>query len=200
MPALASKLMKSKYVIALLAAGSSERLGIPKQLLPFRESNLLDYSWNECMNSIADDTYVILGHEYEAIKKAIDPTAKCLFNPHYKAGMGSSMSFAIRALKNKIEEAVIFCLSDQVFFNRSCINELIEQHQSGNSSIVASKYEISSGPPVLFSKGHFGQLDKLHSDQGARNILQIERHNLSFISFAKGHIDIDKPSDLFKIF
>lgn len=49
--------------IIILAAGSSGRLGKPKQLLPYKNKNLLEYLIEEAKASSVSSIVVVLGYQ-----------------------------------------------------------------------------------------------------------------------------------------
>ena len=78
--------------IVLLAAGSSSRLGEPKQLLMYNGKSLLQQ-----VISVADETninplLVVLGANYPVLSKKIDKhKAILVFNKDWQTGMASSI-------------------------------------------------------------------------------------------------------------
>mgnify|MGYP001552413642 CR=1 FL=1 len=57
----------------ILAAGASTRMGKPKQLLPLKETTLLQHICTEAANSQLDSVFLILGCHAEEIKRALHP-------------------------------------------------------------------------------------------------------------------------------
>ncbi len=60
-----------KIALLLLAAGGSRRMGRPKQLLPWKDTILLDHALQTAVSSKADEVILILGAEAETIQKSL---------------------------------------------------------------------------------------------------------------------------------
>ena len=54
-----------------MAAGSSSRLGKPKQLINYQGKTLIQYSIEAALHSAADDLVVVLGSNSELIQRGI---------------------------------------------------------------------------------------------------------------------------------
>ena len=59
-----------KLAVVILAAGTSSRLGFPKQLLVYKNETLLKIAVKKALE-ISKDVFVILGHEKEKCEKEI---------------------------------------------------------------------------------------------------------------------------------
>lgn len=74
----------------VLAAGSSSRLGRPKQLEPWGESNLLSHVVSQVSELGFEETWVVLGHEMERILDESDlGDAGVVENPEWEEGIAS---------------------------------------------------------------------------------------------------------------
>ena len=191
--------LHNKGAIVLLAAGQSSRLGQAKQLIKYNGETLLNRSIRVCSNITRNELFVVLGHQAEAIRETIDTPGNIIYNPEYKKGMGNSMSFAVRNLIQKNFDYIIFTLCDQIFLSENILKDLIKKFQDSNCGIILSQYDKRSGPPALFDKVYFEELIQLEGDLGAKAIAMKYKKDLCFISFPKGDVDIDEPSDLFKL-
>ena len=62
----------SAFVSGLvLAAGTASRLGVAKQLLPWRGTTLLEWVVRQAENSPLDEVIVIVGHESAAVRHQV---------------------------------------------------------------------------------------------------------------------------------
>jgi len=76
----------------LLAAGESNCMGQPKQLMPFDQSTILETTIDNLLNSAVSETIVVLGYRDEGIRKTIaGKPVKVAINPDYQQGMSSSI-------------------------------------------------------------------------------------------------------------
>lgn len=189
------------YAIVILAAGASRRLGRAKQLLPYRDSTLLQQTVDAAASIACADTYTVLGCSAGEISQVLRedmPIISCL---DWNMGMGSSISCAMKYLggmdlRQQEYQAVIISVCDQPMLDSSVFDSLITTYERGNCSIVQCKYKIGGGPPTLFDRIHFSALAELSGEDGARSIVQSHMDQVSSILFPDGDIDIDTRADL----
>ena len=186
--------------ILLIAAGSSSRLGQPKQLLPFRGKTLLENSIQECLDSEVGAVHLILGAFHEAILEKVQ-TENCQvhINPNWQDGMSTSIAFGVDQILNKGYDGLIVSVADQPFLQKKHLIQLLENHKTNQNSIVISQYKERKGPPTFFMKKHFKELSYLSGDDGAKAVIKKNLGEVSFVNFEKGNIDIDAAEDLFHL-
>jgi molybdenum cofactor cytidylyltransferase len=182
----------------LLAAGSSSRLGKPKQLLPYMGQPLIASMVREIMASELEWLIVVLGAEADVIQKEINGrNLHIVINDGWKEGMASSIRIGIEAAM-KVDssiEGVIFFVSDQPFINASLIHNLVSKHFEGGAAIVASAYANTIGIPAFFHHSLFHELLRLQGDSGAKRIMQQHPDLVADVLFPRGNIDIDTLED-----
>jgi len=162
----------NNLAILILAAGSSSRLGEPKQLIKHKRETLIKNAVKKALK-IAGNVFVVLGHEKEKCEKELeDFDVNIIYNPNYKKGMGTTLSFGIKHTKEFNHTMVMLC--DQPFIPIAHFQALKENIQ--NENIIASLYEKNKSPkvPAIFTKKYYGELLKLDADFGAKEILQKE--------------------------
>jgi molybdenum cofactor cytidylyltransferase len=181
--------------IIILAAGESARMRLPKQLLPFKRTSLLQHAVNQAVASKADAIYLILGSTEERIRKSLRQSrAQVLTNENWRDGISSSIHAGIRALPDSADGAII-SVCDQPFLSSRVFDNLIDTFASSDKLIIASEYNGAVGSPVLFSREYFEELRSLQGDRGARRIVLLHEEDVERIPFPDGSIDIDTPSD-----
>jgi molybdenum cofactor cytidylyltransferase len=183
--------------LIILAAGSSSRLGKPKQNLVFQSSTLLQRTIKAALAADCQQIVVVLG----ANAPVIEPTIKnepiqIIHNPRWEAGMASSINCGLAALLkiNPAMNAVIVMLCDQPFADASIINQLI-QASANNEQLVACNYNGTIGVPALFDKSHFEELLLLQGNEGAKKLLLKYNNDVHTVPFPLGMIDIDTIGD-----
>jgi molybdenum cofactor cytidylyltransferase len=189
---------EKKVGLILLAAGASERLGRPKQLLTYRGQTLLQHSLNTAIASQAQPVAVILGANSEVLKNEIkDFNAHVVMNVEWMEGMASSIRCGIQAVTeiNIAVEGILLMVCDQPFVTSDLLNELIMTHKNTGKQIVACAYEASFGPPVFFHQSLFEELLQLKGDTGARSILGQHTDMVEIIPFPQGTFDVDTEAD-----
>lgn len=190
--------MTNSCGIIVLAAGSSGRLGKPKQLLDYKGKNLLQYLIDEATESSANYTVVVLGSEVGLIQAKLETgNIHMVINDDWEEGMASSIRCGINELQkiNPSVEAAILMVCDQPFVTTSLLNDLITTHRETGKSIVTSNYDNTAGPPALFHKSIFPELLQLTGDKGAKQVVEAHPKELATVSFPKGSIDIDTAAD-----
>jgi molybdenum cofactor cytidylyltransferase len=184
--------------IVILAAGSSSRLGKPKQLLQYNDRNLLQHTIEAAVYSNANSVIVVLGANEDLISKEIDKmNAHTIENKEWEEGMGSSVRIGLNTLQkiSPLAEAVIFMVCDQPYVSSSLLNDLIYTQKETGKPIVTCNYGEAIGPPALFHRSLFNELMQLKGDAGARKIIQQHSDEVATILFTKGKIDIDTKED-----
>ena len=184
--------------LVLLAAGSSNRMGQPKQLLPFNGRPLIEHVLTVAQASLCDEVVVVLGKFSEQVIPLIDTTkAIVVHNRDWEEGMASSIRCGLQSLLKKIPAvgAAIFMVCDQPFVSSTLLNELIRARTETGKTIIASTYHDTIGTPALFDKIFFDQLMQLHGQEGAKKIIMQHIHDVKTIPFPMGYIDIDTPGD-----
>ena len=186
--------------LIILAAGSSSRLGTPKQNLVFQSATLLQRSIETALKSDCTQVMVVLGANAELIEPTIaNHPIQIIHNPNWQEGMASSIRIGISAMQQSTPqlESVILMLCDQPFADVSIVNQLIKA--SAKKNLVASSYNGTIGPPALFSKSHFEELLNLQGNEGAKKLLLKYADEVFEVPFPLGVIDIDTLSDYQKL-
>lgn len=140
---------------------------------------------------------VVLGANAEKIEPGIkDYPVNILHNPHWEAGMGSSIALAIKEIqKNKAINQAAIMLCDQPFVTGRLIDSLLYKQQETGKKIIACSYQETVGVPVLFNRALFNELSLLQGQEGAKKILNAHPDEIATIPFEKGGIDIDTVAD-----
>lgn len=181
--------------ILILAAGESSRMGDKvKQVLPWKESNLLGNAVSQAKASMAHMTYTVLG-AYEEIIKAEVPfeSNSIIQNSNWKDGLGSSIATGIDYFISKAlgYDAVLVMLADQPFIDTNYLNKMIGNWKGNRSKIITTQYESQSGVPAIFGKEYFQELQKLNKDFGAKDIIANHESSILALNPEGKEIDID---------
>jgi len=186
-----------KIGAAILAAGSSSRLGQPKQLVSFGGKPLLQHVIDVVESIDLYQRMGILGYGEKTIRNQVDfKSTKVISNPKWGEGMASSIRLAAKLAEEEKPDALLIVLSDQPFVDAELLNQLIEHYVPGKEMIVASRYGDVLGVPALFDRKYFKVLMGLKGDSGARKLINTYRNKVKGVKFEKGTIDIDTPEDL----
>ncbi len=182
--------------VLLLAAGSSTRMGQPKQLLPWGNTTLIEHQIRSLIKT-GNPVNVILGFSANLIIPLIENYTVNIFNNNeWERGMGSSISFGILQIISKYPGAdgVLISLLDQPLVPTSYFKKMSEMFQPGFRQILVSKSDAGwTGVPVLFDKCYFKDLSELRKDEGAKKIIQQHEENVIILEGGEIMDDIDSP-------
>lgn len=188
--------------VILLAAGSSSRLGTPKQLLQFEGKSLLQNAIDAALKSSASELIVVLGAQADQLRDEIqDPAVHVVYNEAWQEGMASSIRTGINAFvgRHPDADAVILMVCDQPHVSSDLLNEMIAVYKQTAKPIVACGYDNTYGPPTLFHSGLFHELLELKGDKGARMIVAEHSGSVEIVPFPNGEVDVDTEADYERI-
>jgi len=183
----------------ILAAGESKRMGQAKQLLGIGGKALLQQVLDAVLDSDVDEVILVLGHEAEGIRSAMDVRrARVVVNPDYARGMSTSIQEGLKAL-DKRSEAFFIVLGDQPEIRPAVYNRLIREFRRGRPSadILLPAYQGKKGHPALFSIKYLAESFKITGDVGFREIVQKHPEEVLLVDVDTAAIlaDLDTPED-----
>jgi molybdenum cofactor cytidylyltransferase len=182
-----------KFVSGLiLGAGASERLGQPKQLLPFGGTTLLGWVVTQAERASAlNELIVVLGRASDEIRQRVGfGSAKVVENPVFGEGCASSYRAGIGALDPQ-SEAIMIILGDQPGIKPDVLDRVAEEWRQGQSQIALCSYHGRKGHPMIFAKPLFDQLVGLHGDKAAWKLVDANPDLVQEIEF-----DLPFPEDI----
>lgn len=190
---MSGAIFTTKVAAVIVAAGASSRMPAIKQLLPWKNTTLLDHVIKQLEQAGADHIFVVLGaHEKEILKNIDSSNISIIHNHDWSQGMGTSIAKTISYFKDHQLEfdglLIVSCDQPLVKINHykklinSCINE---------GRIVASSYNEGLGIPVVFDKIYFNELGTLTRDVGAKSIVKNHMDRLIQIDAPEAAIDLD---------
>jgi len=184
--------------IVILAAGKSNRLGSPKQLLSFKGKSLLQHAAEAAIGTGLEPVIIITGSRAQLMEKELEHyPVQLVYNENWEEGMASSIRCGVAAAQNLKPQAdgILFMVCDQPFADTSVLNELIARQKETGMPITACVYDEITGTPAIYHKRIFPELTELSGDIGARKIINRHENELAVISFSSGKTDIDTSSD-----
>jgi molybdenum cofactor cytidylyltransferase len=188
--------------LVLLAAGASNRMGQPKQLLMYKGRTLLEYTLHSAIKSVFEQVVIVLGANSDQIMSLIGNTRSLIaYNKDWNEGMASSIRCGLSVLTSKFPSmaAAGFMVCDQPFISSFLLNELVSRWNEKDKAIVACKYENTIGTPALFSSHFFPELMQLKGQEGAKKLIMKHPDDVQTMPFPKGDIDIDTMEDYKKL-
>jgi molybdenum cofactor cytidylyltransferase len=190
-----------KTGVIILAAGSSSRLGRPKQLIEFQGKNLIQKAIKEAQKSKADSLVVVLGWNPDLIKTGFDSDKiPYVINENWEEGMASSMQEGLRFLmENEHPDQVILMLVDQPFVDSKLLDRLILEKEKSGKGILACSYSETLGVPAIFDQSYFEEMLCLKGSEGAKKVILKNSDDVFSIDFPLGAVDLDTEEDLIRI-
>lgn len=193
------KTQQHSFGMLLLAAGSSTRMGTPKQLLTYKGLSLLRRTAQEGLLVKPETMLVVLGAEEKRIKEEIkDLEVDWVLNEQYEEGMASSIRRGLQSIleRNAVLQRVMIMVCDQPHVNAGHLASLLlASFRSSDVKIVASEYKNTKGVPALFDKSLFPELLQLNGDVGARFLMEKYKEETVGVPFPLGAVDVDTIED-----
>ena len=148
----------------ILAAGSSSRMGFPKQLAEVKDKPLLQ-SIIDKVNINFDNSSVVLGSESEIISEKINfKNSNILINENWSEGITSSIRTALFFYQNQKEiNDIIFFLGDQPEVEAEVIHALKKDDHESNKVLVP-QYRYKLGFPILIPRMFWPKLELITED------------------------------------
>ncbi len=156
----------------VLAAGGSQRLGAPKQLLPYNGRTLLDHVLDTARACAFDQVVCVIGGAADEVRARVDLTgATVVENQHFGEGCSSSIAAALASV-NPHADVLVLMLGDQPGVRPQSVRALLAGR--GDAPYAACAYEDGRGHPLAFARSTFDDLSALHGDKGVWKLL--DRH------------------------
>jgi molybdenum cofactor cytidylyltransferase len=182
----------------VLAAGSSRRMGSPKQLLVVRGKQLLELVVGQVCASRLDDVLVVLGAAADEVQTRVDlGRARVLVNPDHASGMASSLKAGLASLDAGVDRAVVI-LGDQPDVDAKLLNRLLDLQDRSGLPAAALDFNGLLHPPVVLKRELWGDLMSLEGDVGCRAVIRARPELVARLP-VEGDlthpIDVDTPED-----
>ena len=197
--------LKKRTAGIILAAGTSTRLGRPKQLLLIEEKPMLGRVMDAALDSKLDQSILVLGHRASMIQKKLSnrlahPKLRIVINPTYQKGMAGSLQAGLNLVKDDFE-AVMVILADHPYVDRHIINKLLDLYSDSEKMICVPTFKGIRGHPVILGRQFYPQIFSLTGDIGARKIIGNNPDQLLKVELENDRpfIDIDSDQDLARI-
>lgn len=178
----------------VLAAGSSRRLGVPKQLLSFRSKTLLDATLDMARSCEFDQLLVAIGGSSQQIHEQVDLSGiEVVENSEFASGCSSSIKASIQVVDSSAT-GLLLLLGDQPCVDPSVVQMLIES--SNNSEIAVCEYNDGIGHPFWFASSMFEPLAAMHGDKAVWKLVESGQHIVNKLeSRTPTPLDVDTWDD-----
>lgn len=147
----------------VLAAGRSNRLGTPKQLLPYRDTTVLGATLDVARQAGFDQLILTLGGAASAVRAAmaLDGTDVVVVED-VERGCAASLRVALARVHPRAT-GIVLMLGDQPQVAPATLRRIIDVGPA--TEIMVCRYADGVGHPFWFSRTGFGELARLHGDK-----------------------------------
>lgn len=160
----------------VLAAGSSTRLGRPKQDVVIDGETLLHRA-ERVARAVVDEVIVV--------DRALNADAE--------EGIASSIRVGVRLAGN--DARILITLCDQPLITIQHLRALLEI----DAPIVATGYAGIAGVPAVFAPSLIPDLLALRGDRGARVVIESHRDVVAVVPFEDAAVDVDREGDVRRV-
>jgi molybdenum cofactor cytidylyltransferase len=172
----------------VLAAGSSRRLGTPKQVLPYRESTILGATLDVARAAGFDQIIVTLGGAAQAVRDVVPlHGADVVAVDDFGTGCSASLRVALQRVDPRAA-GIVLMLGDQPRVAPATVQRIVAAAPSAD--VMVCHYADGIGHPFWFSRNVFGELSQLHGDKGVWKLVQSGRHPVHEIA-VEGSVPLD---------
>lgn len=184
------------HAVVLLAAGSSTRLGQPKQLLRRDGETLLHRAARIALETRPAVLVVVLGSDPTAYQAELqDLPQVTVINENAADGLASSLQVAARQVADHAQ--VLVLMSDQPALTAVHLQRLLDGARRSRSGCAATRLQGLAGVPAVVPGHWFTQLPQSASNAGFRARLRALADDALLLLPADGlELDIDTPQDL----
>ena len=151
-------------VAVIPAAGTSSRLGMPKQLLDLGGKPLLQHAVERAARHF-ERVVVVVGHEEERVRAALWalPDVEFVANPDYLGGQQTSVRAGLAAVPRGADAAVL--LGDQPAVPDELIEAVVAGFNASDAAVVRPRHGGAPGHPVLVRAAALEGINEITSQQ-----------------------------------
>ena len=187
--------METKKVAGvILAAGRSSRFGEAKQVLPWRNENLVNTVVETALLAGLEPVVVVLGANAAIIGNTLDESQVIVVVNHgWEQGQSTSLKSGMAAIPEAVD-GVLFLLSDQPQLSVNFVSSVVEEGLR-TGKVVVPVINDRRANPVYFPRSCFPLFEELKGDAGGRQIISSCPHTtLPWLDDWMAR-DIDTPED-----
>lgn len=179
-----------KLAALVLAAGSSRRLGQPKQLLSYKGRTLLDASLDVARKAPVDQRLVTTGGAASEVHEAVDLDGfDVVDSVHHTEGCSSSIVAALADIDTDVE-GMILLLGDQPGVRPATIDKLVDLATTERPPLAVCRYDDGIGHPFWFGRAAFDDLALLHGDKAVWKLIESGKHTVTEVPI-EGSVPLD---------
>jgi molybdenum cofactor cytidylyltransferase len=175
----------------VLAAGTSSRLGQPKQLLTYGGRSLVRRAVEVGLAAGLAPLVVVTGaHAKDVERELRGLPVQLVHNEVYRVGQSTSVRAGVDALPADAE-AVVMLLVDMPGVDEQVVQALVAAWQTTGAPLVRPTFDGRPGNPVLFAASLFPEMLALEGDEGGRPILQRHAESVHLVPTTQPGVLVD---------
>lgn len=184
----------------ILAAGSSSRLGRPKQLIHYEGQPLILRTALAARRAGVDSVIVVVGAFSKVVSEAVIGVGglTLVSNKGWRSGLSSSLSAGLATAKSIGLDGAMILTADQPMIGVASLEKLLEQFDE-DQRVVAAAYDGIVGVPAIFGHEHFDALMNLNGDEGAGRWLRSNPDAVKEVPIPEAAVDIDTLADVARL-
>lgn len=196
MPTRSEGPQAARIAAIVLAAGASRRMGSNKLLLDFDGEPMIRRAARRARAAGLDPVVVVVGHEAERARTALDGLDCVLAeSPDPTGPTSGSLHAGLHALPADVDAAVIL-LADMVRVDEPMLQSLTAAAAESAAPLVVSRYGDVTAPPLLFRRALWPELLAWHGEGCGKAVVHAHRHEATFIDRPVDALrDVDTPAD-----
>ena len=182
----------------LLAAGSSKRMGQPKQLLPLGNKPVIRHCLDNLVAAGIKDIVVVLSQrESEILNSMKDLPVQIVFNENPESEMAESVRIGLCTLTDS-SSGVLVHLSDHPLVSAGTLKSIVQYYLETPDKIIIPLYKGKKGHPSLFPKP---VIDEVFVRLNLRDIINRDSSRIRFLDVDDEGVilDMDTKEDYERI-
>jgi len=179
----------------VLGAGSSRRLGRPKQTLPLGDTTVLGWVVRDTERSSLTRVVVVVPPDIAAAVPGLDVGRSHLAAPAAQSdGCSASLRAGLDAAGDG--EPVMLLLGDMPGVDPAVIDAVAAAWQRDRPWASVTDYDDASGHPFVFSPAALPELRALHGDRGVWKLLDRHPERIARVRVPRPRpVDVDTEHD-----
>jgi molybdenum cofactor cytidylyltransferase len=180
----------------VLAAGSSNRLGRNKLLLPLGGESLVRRAAKTALEAGLEPVVVVLGHEAQRVETELSGLpVRTVVNPDHARGVNTSLRAGVAALPEGAS-AVVVLLADMPLVTGAMVARLVDEHRRTGAPLVASDYQGVHAPPTLYARRLFPELGGSEGDGCGKRVVRHHADEAVRVRWPSDRLaDVDREED-----
>ncbi len=184
----------------ILAAGMSQRMGVPKMTLPWRRSTVLGAVVTIIHDAGVMHIRVVTGGSRKLVEHILDEMPYAVerdFNPAYANGeMLDSIKIGLSNLGARVSAALL-ALGDQPQIEVKVVSTIIGRYFDTGNQVIVPSYQMRRGHPWLIGRSLWREILGMTYGQSMRDFFARHAAEIDYLNVDTPSVlqDLDTPED-----